>query len=201
MSLRDYTLLKLKKVIEDYKEAEKKVKIEQKEEKVFSQRIKEAKDEIKDMLIFPEIMEKSIYNTTIKEARAKGVERSWESVNFKWLYKKNYIKVYSNIHLNKNATFVLGNLKYGIWEPSKIVTMTAQELYPELWKDIIEKKKAKENIALENAKKENQEQSGLFHCGKCKQNKTTYYQMQTRSADEPMTTFVTCLNCQNRWKF
>lgn len=31
--------------------------------------------------------------------------------------------------------------------------------------------------------------------------KTTYYQMQTRSADEPMTTFVTCVNCGNRWKF
>jgi transcription elongation factor S-II len=29
----------------------------------------------------------------------------------------------------------------------------------------------------------------------------TYYQLQTRSADEPMTTFVTCVNCDNRWKF
>jgi transcription elongation factor S-II len=26
-------------------------------------------------------------------------------------------------------------------------------------------------------------------------------QMQTRSADEPMTTFVTCVNCGNKWKF
>eukprot|EP00439_Symbiodinium_sp_Y106_P042252 s4841_g5.t1 len=32
-------------------------------------------------------------------------------------------------------------------------------------------------------------------------NKTTYFQMQTRSSDEPMTTFVTCLTCGNRWKF
>ena len=30
--------------------------------------------------------------------------------------------------------------------------------------------------------------------------KCTYYQLQTRSADEPMTTFVTCINCGNRWK-
>lgn len=41
---------------------------------------------------------------------------------------------------------------------------------------------------------------GLFTCKKCKSKKTTYYQMQTRSADEPMTTFVTCTNCNNRWK-
>ena len=40
-----------------------------------------------------------------------------------------------------------------------------------------------------------------FQCGKCRQRKCTYYQMQTRSADEPMTTFVTCINCNNRWKF
>ncbi|KAI6698696.1 hypothetical protein NL676_018815 [Syzygium grande] len=31
-----------------------------------------------------------------------------------------------------------------------------------------------------------------FKCGRCGQRKTTYYQLQTRSADEPMTTFVTC---------
>jgi len=41
----------------------------------------------------------------------------------------------------------------------------------------------------------------MFRCSKCKQRKCTYYQMQTRSADEPMTTFVTCTVCGNRWKF
>lgn len=40
-----------------------------------------------------------------------------------------------------------------------------------------------------------------FTCGKCKQNRTTYYQQQTRSADEPMTTFVMCVECGHRWKF
>ena len=40
-----------------------------------------------------------------------------------------------------------------------------------------------------------------FKCYKCKKRQCTYYQLQTRSADEPMTTFVTCLICGNRWKF
>ena len=40
-----------------------------------------------------------------------------------------------------------------------------------------------------------------FKCGKCGQRACTFYQLQTRSADEPMTTFVTCVNCENRWKF
>jgi DNA-directed RNA polymerase subunit M/transcription elongation factor TFIIS len=39
-----------------------------------------------------------------------------------------------------------------------------------------------------------------FQCRKCKSKKCTYYQLQTRSADEPMTTFVTCLNCGQRWR-
>ena len=61
---------------------------------------------------------------------------------------------------------------------------------PKSMKELIEKAKAAE-----------EDYEGLFKCGKCKSTKTTYYQMQTRSADEPMTTFVTCLNCTKRWKF
>ncbi|CAB4492208.1 unnamed protein product [Rhizophagus irregularis] len=46
-----------------------------------------------------------------------------------------------------------------------------------------------------------QAETNMFRCGKCGERKTTYFQMQTRSADEPMTTFVTCIVCNNRWKF
>jgi len=44
----------------------------------------------------------------------------------------------------------------------------------------------------------------FFHrmtCGKCRQSRVAYTQAQTRSADEPMTTFCECTNCGNRWKF
>jgi len=40
-----------------------------------------------------------------------------------------------------------------------------------------------------------------FRCGKCGKRETKYTQAQTRSADEPMTTYVSCVNCGNRWKF
>lgn len=39
-----------------------------------------------------------------------------------------------------------------------------------------------------------------FKCYKCKSNKCTFYALQTRSSDEPMTLFVTCLTCGNNWK-
>ena len=40
----------------------------------------------------------------------------------------------------------------------------------------------------------------IITCNKCKSNNCSYYQLQTRSADEPMTTFVTCTKCQRKWK-
>jgi transcription elongation factor S-II len=43
-------------------------------------------------------------------------------------------------------------------------------------------------------------QASLFTCGRCKSTKTTSTQKQTRSADEPMTVFVLCMNCGKRWK-
>lgn len=42
--------------------------------------------------------------------------------------------------------------------------------------------------------------ASLFTCSRCKSIKTTSTQKQTRSADEPMTVFVFCLNCGKRWK-
>jgi transcription elongation factor S-II len=42
--------------------------------------------------------------------------------------------------------------------------------------------------------------ASLFTCGRCKSTKTTSTQKQTRSADEPMTVFVLCINCGKRWK-
>ncbi|KAK3890340.1 hypothetical protein Pcinc_005718 [Petrolisthes cinctipes] len=36
---------------------------------------------------------------------------------------------------------------------------------------------------------------------KCGQRNCKYNQMQTRSSDEPMTTFVICNHCGYRWKF
>lgn len=41
---------------------------------------------------------------------------------------------------------------------------------------------------------------GLFKCFRCRSTKTTHYQKQTRCADEPMTVFVQCTNCGNRWR-
>ena len=40
----------------------------------------------------------------------------------------------------------------------------------------------------------------IYKCFKCGERKTKIIQMQLRSADEPMTTIVTCQICYNVWK-
>lgn len=47
-------------------------------------------------------------------------------------------------------------------------------------------------------------EDGIFECWKCRNAgrmsmKTKYVQRQTRSADEPMTNFVTCMMCKSNW--
>ena len=151
-----------------------------------------------EILTFPEKIEKSIYNTTIKDARKNVIERSWDSKFFKSLYKSHFHRIYANISYNKNSSFVLNKIKYGIWEPDKIITIKDQELYPDIWEDLLLKNKKKLELL---SRDKNIQGTSMFKCNKCKLNNCTYFQMQTRSADEPMTTFVSCLNCENRWRF
>jgi transcription elongation factor S-II len=200
--IRKHVVEKIKDVFDtfmEFKESEI-LTLKENEKEKDSERIEKILSEswTESLKKMPEIMEKSIYNVSIKEARVNSIERSWSSPEFKWVYKKNYMKVYSNIKINKNADFVLGKIKYGLWEPEQIVSMKPQELYPDLWENIILKNARKMALL---SKENNVQGTSMFKCGKCKKNNCTYYQMQTRSADEPMTTFVTCLNCSNRWKF
>ena len=68
---------------------------------------------------------------------------------------------------------------------------------PPLWCEIVEEKRkrdlAKSNTCLEAS-------TDKFTCKRCKSKKCTYYEMQTRSADEPVTVFITCLDCDKKWK-
>ena len=61
-------------------------------------------------------------------------------------------------------------------------------------------KMAEQNLLNAQAAKDTQAETDQFKCSRCHKRKCKYYQMQTRSADEPMTTFVSCLNCGNRWR-
>ncbi|GAA95315.1 hypothetical protein E5Q_01972 [Mixia osmundae IAM 14324] len=85
---------------------------------------------------------------------------------------------------------------------SKLASMKASDFSSEERK-AEDRKLAEQNMfaAQSAAPAAGQAKTDAFKCGKCGKRECTYYQMQTRSADEPMTTFVCCIVCNNRWKF
>lgn len=137
-------------------------------------------------------MEKGIFNYSLKEADRHKIVKKWDNKYFVQIY----IDRLRSIMLNLKGE-ILAQINDGTIKPHIIAFMTHQELAPEKWSDLIEakskrdKNKFETNIAAA---------TDTFTCRKCKGNQCTYYQMQTRSADEPMTTFVTCIPCGNRWK-
>lgn len=64
----------------------------------------------------------------------------------------------------------------------------------------VDAKIAEQNLHNSQMAKDTAAETDQFKCNRCQQRRCKYYQMQTRSADEPMTTFVTCVNCGNRWR-
>lgn len=72
---------------------------------------------------------------------------------------------------------------------ANIASLRPYELDPNSYKDIM-----KRNEIIEN-KKNNIATTDVYKCFKCNNRKCTIAQVQTRSADEPMTVFVTCQVC------
>lgn len=79
-------------------------------------------------------------------------------------------------------------------DPQTLPFLAPQDLHPERWEDLIRKKNLREE------KKKNIATTDLYQCWKCKSRKCRMFEMQTRSADEPMTKFITCLECFNVMK-
>ncbi|XP_056276743.1 transcription elongation factor A protein 1 [Pseudoliparis swirei] len=84
--------------------------------------------------------------------------------------------------------------------PERMAKMSAEEMASDELRDL-RKNLTKEAVREHQLSTTKGTETDLFTCGKCKGKCCTYTQVQTRSADEPMTTFVFCNDCGNRWKF
>jgi transcription elongation factor S-II len=137
-------------------------------------------------------MEISIFNYSIKEATNRLVVKKWDNPYFVLIYTNKLRSIYENMTPEN-----VEKIKHGAINPCKVAFLTHQELNYEKWKVLLEEK-----AKTDKNKYETQIQSATdtFTCRRCKKNRCTYYQLQTRSSDEAITTFVTCLECDNRWK-
>lgn len=155
---------------------------------------KELNDEKKSRLI-----EKDIYNSVINYSKTNNIKRSWKCITFKSLYLSRVRRIYSNL---KSDSYIQNNnfkgriLKDEI-DVKNISNLSQIDIFPEKWKVLIEDKMKKEKLRYELKP---EAMTDMFKCRRCGSRSCTYYEMQTRSADEPMTQFITCLDCNNHWK-
>jgi transcription elongation factor S-II len=140
-----------------------------------------------------ENLENGILEYASKEANQQKIIIRWDNPTFTQLY----IDRLRSIYLNLNNPTLLANLTNGEIKAESLAHMTHQEMDPEHWRELLEKKsKRDENKYSNNA----QASTDMFTCRKCKSKRCTYYELQTRSADEPATIFITCLDCGKNWK-
>ncbi|KAF4125168.1 hypothetical protein GMORB2_4007 [Geosmithia morbida] len=114
-------------------------------------------------------------------------------------YKKKMRSLFANLK-NKSNRELGQNVMSGVISPDKFVVMTDDELKSEdRRREEIELEK--ENMKRAQVPMAKKSVSDSLECGRCKKKMVSYTQAQTRSADEPMTTFCECMNCGKRWKF
>jgi transcription elongation factor S-II len=138
-------------------------------------------------------LEKGVHNWALKEATNKRVVKKWDNPFFVQIYLDHLRSIYVNL---KN-TKLIDMVKNGEIKSQEIAFMTHQEIYPEKWEELIKAK----SIRDKNKFEQNLEaMTDTFTCRKCKSKRCSYYALQTRSSDEPMTLFITCLDCGARMK-
>jgi len=142
-------------------------------------------------------LETRVYNWSIDRSDGLEMVPTWSCPRFKSLYTQKILGLQLNLTHPKNPDLwnrlVNREITY-TW----LVDALPYDMFPSLWTPVMEQV-AMKRLRRETSVNADTAPDGAFTC-KCKSRKTHYYQLQTRSADEPMTTFVSCISCGNRWK-
>lgn len=147
-----------------------------------------------------ENIEKSIFNYASQQCELKNIEPDIENKLFLRIYVNKLMSLYNNLKKDsyiKNEDF-LNEVKNGQINLSNIAYLSPQEVNKKHWKKYIDKQSAVDEFLYSRTAGIRTEE---YKCGRCKERKCSYYQMQVRCSDEPMTTFINCLNCGNSWSF
>jgi len=144
-------------------------------------------------------LEIAIFLSTLHAAEKRHISKVWTYPLFTQLYSSIARTVVGN--LNPNTYIQNKNLfkrfEDGELSLEEIASFGHTDLYPEIWKDSLIRQFEREKRQLEGNRSMATDQ---FLCKGCKKRECTYYELQTRSADEPMTIFIQCLNCGKRWR-
>ena len=144
-------------------------------------------------------IEKSIYNSVIIYSKENNISRTWNNTIFLNLYFSKIRSIYLN--LNKDSyiknDYLIEKIKNNEIKPDEISKLSVYDIFPDNWKKMIDEKTKRDKLKYELKP---EAMTDRYKCRKCGSRKCSYYEMQTRSADEPMTQFFTCLDCKTHWK-
>jgi DNA-directed RNA polymerase subunit M/transcription elongation factor TFIIS len=166
------------------------------------------REDFKNILInnlnIPELeatdLEIGVFNATIDYANTAKIQLSWKCQ----LLIDTYINISRSIYSNVKKDSYIGNsnlysrmLEHKEFNPHMLPYMLCHNIFPERWKDIIEKNQLRFKAAYEIKLVA---MSDMITCMRCKSKKVSYYELQTRSGDEASTLFMNCLICGKKWK-
>jgi len=148
--------------------------------------------------ILVELEQVVLYHALV-EADKKFIFRHFENPLFILLYKTAARTLLGNLqpgsYIGNQSLFQ--KLKSGQLTVDNLRSMTVIDYAPYLYSTLREKQLLREQNQLEGNKAL---ATDRFFCSRCHKRECTYYELQTRSADEPMTIFISCVNCGKRWK-
>jgi len=112
------------------------------------------------------------------------------------VYKDKLTEILDNLNRKSslNNRTLVNHLMSGEMNPQEIAFLSPQQMHPDNWKTEIQKKEKIEYT------RENRASTNMYKCNDCGERKGIVYQIQTRSSDEAMTNFYTCLVCYKTFK-
>lgn len=138
-------------------------------------------------------LERAIFNAAVEKCDEWSTLKSWTNR----MFVDAYLRIlHSTLHYLRFPHIQAG-IEDGSIRTHRIPTMTHQEVNPERWSALLEKKDQREQSMFRSNVIAS---TDSYTCRRCKSKECTFYQMQTRSADEPMTIFITCISCGKHWK-
>jgi len=144
-------------------------------------------------------LERGVFEAAFQYAQKQYIARNWKTPAFREVYRQILRSILSNLHPQSPVknTRLLIRVQEGEFTLYEIPFMSSYEMFPEKWFALKDKLLQREQKILEGNKSRATDQ---FKCRRCQKRECTYYELQTRSADEPMTIFITCLNCGKEWR-
>jgi len=145
-------------------------------------------------------LEIGVFNATIDYANNCKIQLSWKCQ----LLLDTYINISRSVYGNIKKDSYVGNVNLFSrifvkkeFNPHMLPYMQSHDVFPERWKEIIDKNKLRFKAAYEIKLVA---MSDMITCMRCKSRKVSYYELQTRSGDEASTLFMNCLICGKKWK-